>query len=67
MDWFKFVSLFFFFQMLTTLLHGVASLKVITGSGRMFSAAVRALHAADLTAKGFKGVQDPRVHRQNGG
>lgn len=33
----------------------------------MFPAAVRALHAADLTAEGFQGVQDPRVHGQYGG
>lgn len=33
----------------------------------MFPAAVRALHAADLTAEGLQGVQDPRVHGQYGG
>lgn len=61
-----FVSVFFF-HVLTALLHGVASLQVITGSGGVFPAAVRALHAADLTAEGFQGVQDPRVHGQDGG
>lgn len=55
------------FQILTTLLHGIAPLQVIAGSGGVLPAAVGALHAADLAAEGFQGVQDARVHRQDGG
>lgn len=55
-----------FFQILTALLHGVASFQVITGPGRMFPAAIGTFHAADLTAEGLQGIQDPRVHRQDG-
>lgn len=52
---------------LTALLHGVASLQVVTGPGRMFPAAVGALHAVDLAAEGLQGGQNAGVHRHDGG
>lgn len=55
------------FWTLTTLFHGVASLKVITGSRWVFPAAIRAFHVANLAAEGLQSGQDARVHRNNGG
>lgn len=52
---------------LTALLHGVASLQVITGPGRMFPTAIRALHVADLAAEGLQSGQDAWVHRNYSG
>lgn len=52
---------------LTTLFHGIASLKVITGSCRVFSASIWAFHVANLAAEGLQGGQDARVYRHNGG
>lgn len=52
---------------LTTLLHGVASLQVVTGPGRMFLAAIRALHAVDLAAEGLQRGLNARVHGHDGG
>lgn len=52
---------------LTALLHGIASLQVVTGPGGMFPAAVGALHAVDLTAEGLQGGQDAGVHGHYGG
>lgn len=37
----------------TALLHGVASLQVVTGPGRVLPAAVGALHALKLAAEGL--------------
>lgn len=52
---------------LTTLLHWVAPLQVVTGPGGMLPAAVWALHAVDLAAEGLQCGLDARVHRNYGG
>lgn len=52
---------------LTALLQGVASLQVITGPGRMFPAAVWALHVVDLAAEGLQCGLDAWVDRDHVG
>lgn len=52
---------------LTALLHGVTSLQVIAGPGRVFLATIRALHAVDLAAKGLQGGVHTGVHGHDGG
>lgn len=52
---------------LTTLLHGVASLQVIAGPGRMLPAAIWALHAVNLAAEGLQSGLDAGVYGHDGG
>lgn len=57
---------FFASTVLTALLHRVAPLQVITGPGRVFLAAVGALHAVDLAAQGLQSGLNSRIDRYNG-
>lgn len=51
----------------TALLHGVASLQVVAGPGRVLPAAVGTLHALNLAAEGLQGGLDAGVHGHDDG